>query len=105
MFVKTGEDFVSAVVEPFLNYVEESVPVLLQAINEEHLSLVRETAHRLQGGSSSLGIERICGICLSILDSLRHDCGHNLPELVRSLQNVLPNVREQVYAMKQKGLI
>ena len=105
MFRKTGKDFVPEVVEPFLKNVEEAIPVFFKAIDEGQLSLVRETAHRLQGGSSSLGIQEISGICLSILENLRNNRRSDLPELVRSLQEALPHVREQVLAMRQKGLV
>jgi CheY-like chemotaxis protein/HPt (histidine-containing phosphotransfer) domain-containing protein len=105
MFGKTGKDFFTAVVEPFLKNAEESMPLLHAAIEQDHLSAVRETVHRLQGGSRNLGLRKISMICSRLLEKAHCNDHGSVVKLIRSLETALPLVRKQVDAMRDKGLI
>ncbi len=105
MFSKTGKDFFTAVVEPFLKNAEESIPLLQAAIEQGQLSAVRETVHRLQGGSRDLGLLKISKICSKLLENAHRNHHGNVVKLIRTLETVIPLVRKQVLAMRGKGLI
>ena len=105
MFKKAGKDFLPAVVEPFLENAEDSIPLLQAAIEQGHFPELRETAHRLKGGSLNLGLRNISKICSSLLDDLlltRHD---TIVELVRSLETEIQLARKEIYTMRGDGLI
>jgi PAS domain S-box-containing protein len=105
MFSKTGKDFLTAVVEPFLKNAEESIPLLQTAIEQGQLSVVRETVHRLQGGSRNLGLRKISKICSRLLEKAHCSDHSNIVKLIHSLETAIPLVRKQVDAMREKGLI
>jgi HPt (histidine-containing phosphotransfer) domain-containing protein len=105
MFSKTGKDFLTAVVEPFLKNADESIPLLQAAIEQGQLSAVRETVHRLQGGSRNLGLRKISKICSRLLEMAHRNDHGNVVKLIRSLETAINLVRRQVHDMREKGLI
>jgi HPt (histidine-containing phosphotransfer) domain-containing protein len=105
MFKKTGKDFFPSVVEPFLKNAEETIPILYSAIEQGQLSEIRETIHRLLGGSKNLGILKIPLICSKLRENIHRNDHKNALELVRSLETEIPVLWKQVHAMREKGLI
>jgi PAS domain S-box-containing protein len=105
IFKKTGKDFFPAVVEPFLKNVEESIPILYSAIEQGRISEIRETIHRLLGGSNNLGILKITLICNKLRENIHRDDRDNALELVRSLETEIPILWKQIHAMRETGLI
>jgi PAS domain S-box-containing protein len=104
IYKKSGKDFFPSVVEPFLKSAEESIPMLREAIDNSSYSGVRETAHRLKGGSNNLGLRKISCICSRMLENAHLDRNDDLRELVRSLETEIPLARKQVKVMEGKGL-
>ena len=102
---KTGKDFFPSVVEPFLKNAEETIPILYSAIEQGQLSEIRETIHRLLGGSKNLGILKIPLICSKLRENIHRNDHKNALELVRSLETEIPVLWKQVHAMREKGLI
>ena len=105
MFKKTGKNFFPAVVEPFLKNTEESIPSLYAALEKGHFSEIRETVHRLIGGSKNLGIRRISQICSKLRENLHRNDHDNVLELIRSLETELPVLWEQIQTMRKNGII
>lgn len=103
MFRKTGKDVYPAVIEPFLRNVEESIPIIQCALEQGRDATVRETAHRLQGGSRNLGLRRIAGICARLLDSDQHSSYDSALKLVRTLETEIPAARRQVISLRKRG--
>jgi CheY-like chemotaxis protein/HPt (histidine-containing phosphotransfer) domain-containing protein len=104
MFKKTGKNFFPAVVEPFLKNTEESIPLLYAALDKGHFSEIRETVHRLIGGSKNLGIRRISQICSNLRENLHRNDHDNVLELIRSLETEMPVLWERIQTMREKGI-
>lgn len=104
IFKKSGKDFFSSVVEPFLKNMEESTASLHEAIDQGHYSGVRDTAHRLKGGSNNLGLCRISRVCSLLLEHVHQYRYDDLRELVCSLETEIPIVRMQLELIRGKGL-
>ncbi len=105
MFKKTGKDFFPAVVEPFLENVEQKIPALFAAAEEKNFSRVYETAHYLLGGSRNLGLLKLSEICTGLQDNAKRDNHENIRELVIALERELPLVKTHVDDLREKGLI
>jgi len=105
IFKKTGKDFFPAVIEPFLKNAEESIPILYSAIAQGQSTKIRETIHRLLGGSKNLGIPKITLICNKLRETIHQNDYNNGLELVRFLETELSCLRKQIDAMREEGLI
>ena len=105
MFKKAGKDFVPAVVEPFLKNMEESIPLLKDAVQQGHAAGLRETAHRLKGGSTNLGMQKISQICSTLLNDTPFDRRNDVLNLVNILEEELEVTRELLHTMRGKGMI
>jgi PAS domain S-box-containing protein len=87
MFNKTGKDFYPTVVAPFLQHIEESVETFDAAIKERRFVELFETAHRLKGGSSNLGLWKISSICAELMEYAQKKSIENFTELVPALES------------------
>jgi YesN/AraC family two-component response regulator len=105
MFRKVGKDFFPAVVEPFLKNVKESIPLLQEAIEQGRSPGFRETAHRLKGGSTNLGMQKISKICSTLLENVHLERPDDVLEIVRFLEAEMLLTQELVQAMRKNGLI
>lgn len=105
IFRKTGKEFLPAVVEPFLKNAEESIPLLQNAVEQDHFAGVCETAHRLKGGSNNLGLWKIAQICSRLLENGRLHRRDGSRELVSMLETEIPRVRRHIDAMRGKGVM
>ena len=105
VFKKTGKDFVSTVIEPYLKNVEEQVPVLYEAIKENNLTGVYETAHFLLGGSRNLGLLKLSEICTALQVKSILDDHDSAKQLVAALEMELPLVKMHVNGLREQGLI
>jgi len=104
-FKKMGKDFVPAVVHPYLENVEQRIPVLHKAVDDKNIPGVCETAHYLLGGSKNLGLLRLSEICTALRDSAKQDNLESVRELVIALELELPLVKTYVDDMREKGLM
>lgn len=104
-FKKTGKDFVPAVVDPYLKNVENNIPALYAAVEENDFSGVYKTAHYLLGGSRNLGLQKLSEICTGLQDSANLDNHDNVRELVIALERELPLVKAYVDDMRGSSLV
>ncbi len=104
MFKKTGKDFIPTVVDPYLKNVEQKIPSLYEALEEQNFSGVYKTAHYLLGGSRNLGLQKFSEICSGLQENASRDDHDNVREFVIALERELPMVKAYVDNMRENGL-
>ena len=90
MFKKTGKNFLSAVIRPYLNSVQRHIPNLYAAVDESRFQEVSKMAHYLLGGSRNLGLLKISEICSALQDNATLDNGVKVRDLIIALERELP---------------
>jgi PAS domain S-box-containing protein len=94
MFTVTGRNFYSAVVNPFLNDIEERMTFLESAVARGQFTELYEISHRLKGGSSNLGLWKISAICSDIMRLARREQRGKIAQM-------LPTLKAQVSLVRQ----
>jgi PAS domain S-box-containing protein len=102
IFSKAGKDFIPDVVEPFMKYAEESVPLLYSSFEQGHFLELRGTLHRLIGASKNIGLLQISEICSKLQKHVHQNDYDNVPELIHSLEREIPIVLKQIHTIKEK---
>lgn len=105
IFKKTGKDFVTTVVEPYLRNVEENIPALNAAVNDKNYQGLYETAHFLLGGSRNLGLLNLSEICTGLQENSIRGNHDNVKKLVAALERELPMVNTHVNDLRERGMI
>ena len=103
MFKKVGKDFVPAVIDPYLESVENNIPTLRAAVAGKDYSEVYKTAHFLLGGSKNLGLLKLSEICIGLQDNAKCDNHDIIRELVSAMEQELPLVKAHVDDWREKG--
>ena len=104
MFNKTGKDFYSTVVIPYLKNLDESVKGFDTAIKERRFVELYETAHRLKGGSTNLGLTKISMICAKLMEHAQRECIQSFVELIPSLERQALVVTQYEDKLKELNL-
>jgi PAS domain S-box-containing protein len=106
IFKKTGKDFYPAVVEPFMKNAEDSIPLLYESLDKGNFSVVKETVHKILGGSKNLGLLNISNICAKMRDSDVYNSPKDITKnYIKSLEMEITSARIQVVKMRENGLL
>jgi len=104
MFRKVGKEFFHDAVEPFLKNAEARIPDMMAAVEENNMVVIRDSAHYLRGGSSSIGLRKIANVCTRIMENAAANNHENVKDLAGMLQMELPVIKSQVCALRDKGV-